>query len=79
MVALLYAALRPSRLASLVLAALSVVWPFVNGPLEGPVLWSFSRQHGLTLGDLLAPAGIVAAAIIWARTRARVSEPLARS
>lgn len=49
------------------LAVVSVLWLLVNGPLEGPVLWTISRTHGLTLGDLAGLAGLLIAA--WRGTR----------
>jgi hypothetical protein len=44
------------------LAALSVAWLLVNGPMEGPVLVSFTSDHGITGGDLAGFAGLVLAA-----------------
>jgi hypothetical protein len=44
------------------LAALSVVWLLVNGPMEGPVLVSFTPDHGISGGDLAGFAGLVLAA-----------------
>ncbi len=39
----------------------SLVWPLVNGPLEGPVLWAPIAGHGLTVSDFLTPIGALAA------------------
>lgn len=39
----------------------SLMWPLVNGPLEGPVLWVPIPGHGLTVSDLLTPIGALAA------------------
>jgi len=39
----------------------SLVWPLVNGLLEGPVLWVPIPGHGLTVSDLLTPIGVLAA------------------
>lgn len=50
-----------------VLIALCGVWLLVNKPLEGPVLLVVSRGHGITLGDLLAPAGVAFAAVLLYR------------
>lgn len=33
---------------------LAVVWPFVNRPIEGPVIWHLPSMHGVTVSDLLA-------------------------
>jgi hypothetical protein len=43
------------------------LWLLVNKPLEGPVLVVVSRGHGITLSDLLAPAGIAFAAVLLYR------------
>jgi hypothetical protein len=52
------------------LILLSGVWLLVNKPLEGPVLVVLSRGHGITLSDLLAPAGMAfAAALLYRRGR----------
>jgi hypothetical protein len=45
-----------------VLAALSLLWLLVNGPMEGPVLAEVTRGHGLTGGDLAGLSGLALAA-----------------
>jgi hypothetical protein len=40
------------------LAAVSVLWLVVNGPMEGPVLLVFSTDRGLTGADLASVAGL---------------------
>jgi hypothetical protein len=45
------------------LAALSVAWLLVNSPMEGPVLVSFTRNHGITGADLTGLAGLALAAV----------------
>jgi hypothetical protein len=59
---------RPAwpRAAGVIL--LSVLWPLVNKPLEGPTLWTQSDDHGLTVGDLLAPACLILG--LWLLRRA---------
>lgn len=47
------------RLSAYLLFALALTWIFVNGGLEGPVLWVVSPGHGLTLADLLSPGCVV--------------------
>jgi hypothetical protein len=42
------------------------VWWLLNGPLEGPILLSFSPEHGFTLGDLLAVPGLLIGAAVLA-------------
>ena len=52
---------RPSYIAAVLLGALGVAWLFWNGPLEGRILFSVSRDHGLTESDLLSIASWVVA------------------
>jgi hypothetical protein len=40
------------------LAAVSVLWLVVNGPMEGVILLHFSNQHGMTGADLAGLAGL---------------------
>ena len=47
---------------------LSVLWLFVNNPVEGPTLWVISAGHGLTVSDLLAPPCLVLG--VWLLRRA---------
>jgi hypothetical protein len=32
-----------------------------NGPIEGPILLTLSKNHGLTVSDLLAVVGVLVA------------------
>ncbi len=63
LVALLVAALafrgRSRRVAAVLLLPSSASWVLFNGPIEGPVLVPLSAQHGVTLSDLLAVAGVL--------------------
>jgi hypothetical protein len=43
---------------ALALAAISVLWLVVNGPMEGPILVGLSATHGITGGDLAGIAGL---------------------
>jgi hypothetical protein len=58
---------------------LSALWPVVNHPLEGPVLWVVSAGHGLTVADLAAP--VCLGVRIWLLRRAlaarRIAQPRA--
>jgi hypothetical protein len=47
---------------ALVLAAVSLLWLVVNGPMEGTVLMTFSPGRGLTGADLAGFAGLALAA-----------------
>ncbi|MEO7262036.1 MAG: hypothetical protein ABI047_12395 [Jatrophihabitantaceae bacterium] len=56
-----------------VLIVLCGLWLLVNKPLEGPVLVVISHGHGITLSDLLAPAGVAFAAVLLYRRGNRTS------
>ena len=58
---------RDTPLWPVAVILLAVVWLPVNKPLEGPVLVVISRGHGITLSDLLAPAGVAFAAVLLYR------------
>jgi hypothetical protein len=63
---------RDTPLWPAVLILLCGLWLVVNKPLEGPVLVVISRGHGVTLSDLLAPAGVAfAAVLLYRRGRSR--------
>jgi hypothetical protein len=63
---------RDTWLWPALLIVLCGLWLVVNKPLEGPVLVVISRGHGITLSDLLAPAGVAfAAALLYRRSRSR--------
>jgi hypothetical protein len=51
------------------LAAVSVLWFVVNGPMEGPTLVVVAKGHGLTGGDLAGLAGLGLAVFQGARSR----------
>ena len=45
------------------LAAVTVLWLLVNGPMEGVVLITLAAGHGVTGGDLAGIAGLGLAAV----------------
>lgn len=53
---------RFGRTGNVALAALSVLWLFVNGPMEGPTLVVLTANHGVTGADLTALVGLGLAA-----------------
>ncbi|WP_305092773.1 hypothetical protein [Prescottella sp. R16] len=59
---------RPSRTAAGCLVALAVTWVFVNGPLEGHILWTLTPEHGVTVSDLLSVAAVAVAVRTWRAT-----------
>ena len=64
-VGLLLAALRARgwrrRAVALLLLPASAAWVLFNGPIEGPILLTLSKNHGLTVSDLLAVVGVLVA------------------
>ncbi len=50
------------------LAVVSVLWLVFNGPMEGAVLLSFGRAHGLTVADLVGLLGLGIAGCRFAST-----------
>jgi hypothetical protein len=60
------------------LIVLCGLWLLVDKPLEGPVLLVLARGHGITVSDLLAPAGIaLAAVVLYRRSTGRRAGPAA--
>ena len=56
------------------LAATSLLWLVVNGPMEGPVLLTVTAAHGVTGADLAGLAGLALAAYRFtALRRSRVA------
>jgi hypothetical protein len=65
---------RTGRIGAGVLAVASVVWFFVNSPMEGSVLFVLSADHGVTAADLVGLAGLAIAAWryhLWRRAHFR--------
>ena len=58
---------RDTWLWPVTLILLCGMWLLVDKPLEGPVLVGISHGHGITLSDLLAPAGVAFAAVLLYR------------
>jgi hypothetical protein len=52
----IWTAVRPGVLPLVGLSACAAIWLRANSHLEGVVLITVSREHGLTLADLLVPA-----------------------
>jgi hypothetical protein len=65
----LWALLRPSVGAAVVLAVVAIAWVIWNGPIEGAVLVSFTPDHGITESDVLGSAAILIAAATLVRVR----------
>jgi O-antigen ligase len=71
LVGLLIAALqgrgRRRRAAAALLLPVSAAWVLFNGPIEGPILLTFSTDHGLTVSDLLAAVGVLVGGVVLVR------------
>jgi hypothetical protein len=55
------------RAAAALLLPASAAWVLFNGPIEGPILLTLSRNHGVTVSDLLAVVGVVVAGAVLLR------------
>jgi len=65
---------KPNRMSINSTLVFAVVWPFVNGRLEGRTLAVLSPGHGITESDFLSVFAVVVAAVQMARrVRARAS------
>jgi hypothetical protein len=53
------------RIVALLLAAAAVGWVLVDRPIEGAVIWTVARGHGLTVADLAAAPALCAALWFW--------------
>lgn len=53
-----------SRVAAWITLGAALVWPFVNRPMEGPVLLTIGQGHGVTMSDLLTPAGVLLSVLV---------------
>jgi hypothetical protein len=60
---------RLRRTAAVLLLPVSAAWVAFNGRIEGPVLLSLSRAHGVTASDLLAVVGVLVALAVLLRGR----------
>ena len=60
---------RFGRAGAGVLAAMSLLWFLVNGPMEGPVLLVLTRGHGFTAADLAGVVGLALATFQAGRVR----------
>lgn len=49
------------------LGGLGVAWLALNGPMEGAVLLHVSRDHGITVADLLVVPALLVAVVVAAR------------
>lgn len=64
-----WALLRPSLRAAVVLAVVAVAWVVWNGPIEGAVLVSLTPDHGVTESDVLGAVAVLIAGGTVVRAR----------
>lgn len=69
-----WCAAKPNRWSILTVLTFALLWPFVNGNLEGQVLFTISRTHGITVSDLLS---VLAAGIALSQAT-RLRRPMRR-
>jgi hypothetical protein len=67
-----WCAAKPNRWSILALLTFAVIWPFVNGDLDGEVLLTLDGTSGITVSDLLSVLAAVIAFIHAIRIRAAV-------
>lgn len=60
-------ALAGRRWAAVLVFPFAVAWILFNGPLEGPVLLTLTREHGVTVSDLLSLVALGVALVALAR------------
>jgi hypothetical protein len=58
-----WCAAKPTKWSILATLAFAVMWPFVNGVLEGRILLKISSTHGITVSDLLSVLAVVIALV----------------
>jgi hypothetical protein len=58
-----WCAAKPNRWSILAVLTFALIWPFVNGTLEGNLLLKLSSIHGITVSDLLSVLAVVIALV----------------
>lgn len=64
-----WCAAKPNKWSILAVLAFALIWPFVNGVLEGNLLITLSSTHGITVSDLLSVLAVVIALVQAIRIR----------
>jgi hypothetical protein len=60
---------KPNRWSILAVLTFALIWPFVNGILEGNLLLKVSSTRGITVSDLLSVLAVVIALVQAIRIR----------
>lgn len=66
---MVWCAAKPNRWSIMTLLTVALIWPFVNGDLEGDVLLTIDRTSGITVSDLLSVLAVVIAFVQAMRIR----------
>ena len=74
---MVWCAAKPNKWSILAVLTFALIWPFVNGMLEGNLLLTLSGTHGITVSDLLSVLAALIALIQTMRIRraARRDQP----
>jgi hypothetical protein len=64
-----WCAAKPNRWSILAVLTFALIWPFVNGILEGNLLLKVSSTRGITVSDLLSVLAVVIALVQAIRIR----------
>jgi hypothetical protein len=64
-----WCAAKPNALSILSTLTFAVIWPFVNGILEGNLLVTLTSTHGITVSDLLSVLAVAIALVQAIRIR----------
>ena len=59
--------------AAVVVVSVGVLWMLVNHPVEGPILFTVARTHGMTVADIPSVVLFVVAGVIALPSRWRAS------
>jgi uncharacterized membrane protein YfcA len=64
-----WCAAKPNDWSILATLTFALIWPFVNGVLEGNLLLQLTNNHGITVSDLLSVLAVVIALVQAIRIR----------
>jgi len=56
---------RLGRPGALLLTVLALAWIPLNHTMEGPILLTLTRHHGVTTADMASLGGLAVAAYVW--------------
>lgn len=59
----------PRLVVAVLLVVGAVIWLRINKPVEGPTLFELTRNHGVTVADLLSVGMVLLAVVVAWPTR----------